>query len=55
METIKNEILQIIKAFNLGTFQGSRTIETNFVGKYTFTEFWTENGTFKHYFLNSKL
>lgn len=52
MEIIKNEILQIIKAFNLGTFQGSRTIETNFVGKYTFTEFWTENGTYKHYFKN---
>lgn len=52
MKTIKNEILQIIKAFNLGTFQGSRTTEINFVGKYTETEFWTENGTYKHYFKN---
>lgn len=54
METIKNEILQIIKAFNLGTFQGSRTLNTNFVNQYTETEFWTEQGAFKHYFKNQK-
>lgn len=52
MENIKKEILQIIKAFDLGTFQGSRTIETNFADKYTFTEFWTESGTYEHYFKN---
>lgn len=55
MENIKNEILQIIAAFNLGTFQSSRTTNTNFVGQYTETEFTTEQGTFKHYILNSKL
>ena len=55
METIKNEILNIISAFKLGAFQGSRTIDSNFLGKYTFTEFWTETGAFKHYILNSKL
>lgn len=55
MEAIKNEILQIIKAFNLGAFQGSRTLNTNFVSQYTETEFTTEQGTFKHYILNSKI
>jgi len=52
MEAIKNEILLIIKLFNLGTFQGSRTIETNFVNQYTETKFWTEQGEFTHYFKN---
>lgn len=33
MEAIKNEILQIIKAFNLDTFQGSRTINPNLFGR----------------------
>lgn len=52
MKTIKTEILQIITVFNLGTFQGSRTLNTNFVNQYTETEFTTEQGTFKHYFKN---
>lgn len=52
MKIIKTEILQIIKAFNLGTFKRSRTTNTNFVNKYTETEFTTEQGTFKHYFKN---
>jgi hypothetical protein len=52
MEPIKNEILTIIELFKLGSFQGSRTIENNFVDKYTKTEFWTENGTFTHFFKN---
>ena len=52
MEAIKTEILQIIKAFNLGAFQSSTTTNTNFVNKYTETEFSTEQGTFKHYFKN---
>ena len=52
METIKKEILEIIKAFNLGTFQGSRTTNANFVNQYTETEFTTEQGIFKHYFKN---
>lgn len=52
MEKIKTEILQIIKAFNLGTFQSSRTTNTNFVNQFTETEFLTEQGAFKHYFKN---
>lgn len=52
MKAIKEEILQIIKAFNLGTFQGSRTINTNLIGEYSETEFWTEQGKFTHYFKN---
>ena len=52
MQKIKNEILQIIEAFKLGTFQSSRTTDTNFVNLYTETEFTTEQGTFKHYFKN---
>ncbi|MEN9655884.1 MAG: hypothetical protein RL311_816 [Bacteroidota bacterium] len=52
MELIKTEILQIIKAFNLGTFVSSRTLDVNFVNCYTETEFSTEKGTFKHYFKN---
>lgn len=55
MKTIKTEILQIITAFKLGTFQSSTTINTNFADQYTETEFTTEQGTFKHYFLNSKI
>lgn len=52
MKNIKTEILQIIKTFKLGTFQRSRTTNTNFVDQYTETEFTTEQGTFKHYFKN---
>lgn len=52
MKTIKSEILQIITAFNLGTFQGLRTIDNDFIGMYTETKFWTEQGIFKHYKLN---
>lgn len=52
MEEIKEEILLIIKLFKLGTFQGSRTIDVNFLGIYTETEFWTEKGVFKHEKLN---
>lgn len=55
MKTIKTEILQIIKSFKLGTFQSSATTNTNFADKYTETEFTTEQGTFKHYALNSKI
>jgi hypothetical protein len=55
MKAIKTEILLIITAFNLGTFQSSRTTNTNFVAQYTETEFTTDKGTFKHYFLNSKI
>ena len=52
MQTIKNEIINIITAFKLGTFQSSTTINTNFAGQYTETEFTTEKGSFKHYFKN---
>jgi hypothetical protein len=52
MKKIKEEILQIISAFKLGTFQGSRTTNTNFVNQFTEIEFKTEQGTFKHYFKN---
>ena len=52
MIKIKTEILQIIECFKLGTFQGSRTTNTNFVDQFTETEFTTEQGTFKHYFKN---
>jgi hypothetical protein len=52
MKKIKEEILQIISAFKLGTFQGSRTTNANFVNKFTETEFTTEQRTFKHYFKN---
>jgi len=49
METINKEILQIITAFNLGTFKSSTSKNSN---KYTITEFTTSKGIFKHYFLN---
>ena len=52
MKKIKTEILQIIEYFNLGTFQGSRTTNANFVNQFTETEFTTDQGTFKHYFKN---
>jgi len=55
MQTIKNEILNIITSFKLGTFQCSRTTNANFANQYTETEFTTEQGTFKHYILNSKI
>lgn len=52
MVKIKTEIMQVIKSFKLGTFQGSRTTNANFANQYTETEFTTEQGTFKHYFKN---
>lgn len=52
MEAIKNEILQVIKAFSLGQYKGLKTIDNNYLNKYTFTEFYTDKGTFKHYFAN---
>ena len=48
---IKTEVLQIIEAFNLGSFQGLLSFEpSSKVNGYIFTQFETDLGRYNHYF-----
>lgn len=48
---IKTEILQIIEAFDLGSFKGLLSFEpSSKVDGYIFTEFKTDKGEYSHYY-----
>jgi hypothetical protein len=48
---IKTEVLQIVEAFNLGTFQGLLSFEpSSKIEGYIFTQFETNLGRYNHYF-----
>ena len=48
MDELKNELIQICNAFNLGVFQSSYTKEKR--KGFLITEFTTTKGTFQHYY-----
>ena len=48
---IKTEILEIIEAFSLGTYEGFLSIEPSSKAEgYVFTQFQTDLGRYNHYF-----
>jgi len=48
---IKTEILEIIEAFSLGTYEGLYSFEpSSKVEGYVFTQFQTDLGGYNHYF-----